>query len=130
MSKLPQQVDEIIDELYKSANLTNKKQLDLLVRTLHSSMIKAEQGGIMQVESMVASQTKNPIVIFTWGSNRGELTPLAARGYALQILEASEGAVQDAALYRAVTVDLHLDEQAAFALITGVRNNRRKFEEE
>lgn len=130
MAKLPRQVDKIIDELYEGANLTNKKRLDLLVRTLHSSMIVAEQGGVMNVESMVASQTKNPIVIFSWGSQRGELTPVEARGYAMQVLEASEAAVQDAALYRAATVDLKLGDTEAFALISGVRNNRRKFEDE
>lgn len=128
MSKLPKRVDELIDELYEAANLTNKKRLDELVRTLHSSMIPAEQGGEMKVESMVASKTKNPMVIFSWGAQRGELSPVEARGYCFQILEAAEAATQDAALYQAATKDLKLDERAAFALITGVRNNRRQYE--
>lgn len=128
MSKLPEPVQQLLDELYESANLTNKKKIDLLARNLHQSMVTSEQGGIMQVESMVASKTKNPMVIFRWGSNRGELSPIEARGYAMQIIEASEAAVQDASLYRAATNELKLDEHAAFGLITAVRNNRGKFE--
>lgn len=127
-NKLPKQVQQLLDELYEGANLTNQKKIDLLIRTLHQSMVPAEQGGTMKVESMVASQTKNPIVIFQWGSNRGELSPVAARGYAMQILEACEGAVQDAALYYAVTTDMKFDERAAFSLITAVRNTRGRFE--
>lgn len=128
--KLPESVEEIINELYDGANLTNKKRIDLLLRTLHSSMVPAVQGGVMNVESMVASQSKNAIVIFTWNDNRGELSPVQARGYALQILEASEAATQDAALFQACTVDMKLSESDAFSLITGVRNNRRRFESE
>lgn len=127
--KLPKRVQELVDELYEGANLTNKKRIDELVRTLYSAMVPAVQGGVMNVESMVASKSKNPIVIFTWNENRGELTPVQARGYAMQILEASEAAVQDAALFYAVTTELKLDERAAFGLITAVRNNRRKFED-
>lgn len=129
MAKLPKQVQELIDELYDGANLTNKKRIDELVRTLHSAMVPAVQGGVMKVESMVASKTKNPIVIFSWNENRGELSPVQARGYAMQILEASEAAVQDAALYLTATSDLKLDDNAAFGLISGVRSNRRKFED-
>jgi hypothetical protein len=130
MSKLPKRADELIDELYKSANLTNKKRLDELVRTLHASMVPAEQGGVMNVESMVASKTKLPMVIFKWGVNRGELSPIEARGYAMQILEACEAATQDAALYSGIVETMGLDEQKAFAMITMVREHRRRFEDE
>jgi hypothetical protein len=130
MSKLPKRVDELIDELYENANLTNKKRLDELVRTLHASMIPAIQGGVMKVESMVASKTKNPMVIFSWNDNRGELTPIQARGYCMQILEACEAATQDAALYDAVVNTMKMDGATAFRLITAVRGHRRKFEDE
>lgn len=130
MSKLPKRVDELLDELYDSANLTNKKKLDELKRTLHASMIPAVQGGVMNVESMVASKTKNPMVIFSWNENRGELTPIQARGYALQILEASEAATQDAALYDGMTSKLKSTPEDAFRMITLVREHRRKFENE
>lgn len=128
LTKLPERVDEIIDQLFENANLTNKKRLDELVRTLHSLMVPAKQGGVMQVESMVASKSKNPVVIFTWNDNRGELSVIEARGYAMQIIEACEAATQDAALYLTVVSDFNMDEKAAFAMITGFRKNRRKFE--
>ena len=128
-TKLPKEVDELIDALYEAANLTNKKRLDELVRTLHATMIPATQGGVMHVESMVASKSKNPMVIFSWGENRGELSVHEARSYAMQVLGATEAATQDAALYLAATADLKLDDKTAFMLITGVRNNRRKFED-
>lgn len=128
MSQLPKPVQELLDELYEGANLTNKKKIDLLVRMLHQAMVPADQGGVMMVESMVASKTKNPMVIFRWGNNRGELTPVEARQYCFQILEACEAAIQDASLYRAAINDMKLDDQAAFGLITAVRNNRGKFE--
>jgi hypothetical protein len=129
MSKLPERVDQLIDELYKAANLTNKKRLDELVRVLHASMVPAVQGGVMKVESMVASQSKQPVVVFNWNENRGELSPVEARGYALQILESCEAATQDAALYDGITRTMGMDEQKAFAMITLVRDHRRKFEE-
>lgn len=128
MSTLPKRVDELLDQLYEGANLTNKKKLDELKRTLHASMIPAVQGGVMNVESMVASKTKLPTVVFSWNDNRGELPPVQARGYALQILEACEAATQDAALYDGVVNGLKLDETTAFRLITMVRDKRRKFE--
>jgi hypothetical protein len=130
MSKLPKRVDELIDELYEGSNLTNKKRLDELGRTLHSSMIISSQGGVMNVESMVASKTKLPMVIFSWGTERGELSPIQARGYALQILEASEAATQDAALYDGVVTTMGMGEKEAFSMITLVREHRRKFEDE
>lgn len=130
MSKLPQRVDELIDELYKSANLANKKRLDELVRTLHAAMVPAEQGGVMRVESMVASKSKLPTVIFSWGTQRGELSPIEARGYCLQILEAAEAATQDAALFDAITNTMKMDEKTGFRMITAVRDHRRKFEDE
>lgn len=129
MSKLPKRVDELLNELYDSANLTNRKKIDELTRHLHATMVPAEHGGsVMAVESMVASKTKKPVVVFTWGKYRGELSPIEARQYCLQILEACEGAVQDAALYDAVTGDMKMDEKSAFVLITAVRDHRRKFE--
>jgi hypothetical protein len=130
MSKLPKRVDELIDELYQAANQTDKKRLDELVRTLHASMVPAIQGGVMKVESMVATKTKLPTVIFSWNDNRGELPPIQARGYAMQVLEACEAATQDAALYDAVVSDLKMDDSTAFRLITAVRDHRRKFEDE
>lgn len=128
VDKLPKAVQELINELYEGANLTNKKKLDLLVRTLLQTMHTSAQGGVMNVESMVASKTKNPMVIFSWGENRGELTPIQARGYAFQILEASEAAVQDASLYRGIVETMNMDETKAFAMISLVRDHRRKFE--
>lgn len=130
MGKLPDPVQQLIEELYESANLTNKKKLDLLTRTLHASMVKAEAGGIMRVESMVSMKTKNPVVVVTWGTNRGELSPIEARQYAMQIIESCESSIQDAALYSAVTTTLKMDETAAVGLIAAVRDHRRKFEEE
>lgn len=126
--KLPSRVTELLQELFDSANLTNKKKIDELTRTLRASMVVADQGGVMNVESMVASQTKTPMVIFSWNKNRGELTPIQARQYALQILEASEAAVQDATLYEVITRGDKMDEKHAFALINMVRDTRRKFE--
>jgi hypothetical protein len=130
MSKpqLPKQVDALIDELYQSANLTNKKRLDELVRTLHATMVPAEHDPVMKVESMVASKSKQPVAVFKWGTMRGELSPVQARGYALQILEACEAATQDAALYDGIVNALGMDEQRAFAMITLVRDHRRQFE--
>lgn len=128
MSKLPTRVDELIDELYDAANLTNKKRLDELKRTLHATMVPAESDPIMSVESMVASKTKQPVAVFTWGAMRGELSPVQARGYALQILEACEAATQDAALYDGVVNTMKMGDKEAFAMITLVRDHRRKFE--
>lgn len=129
MNKLPKRVQELIDELYEVQNLTNKKKVDELVRTIHASMTVADQGGVMHVESMVASTTKNPMVVFEWGSNRGELTPVEARQYALQILQAAEGGVQDASLFRIITgEEMKLEPAHAFAIIGKVREARRKFE--
>lgn len=99
------------------------QQLDVVL----AGYVPADGGGIMKVESMVASKTKNPIVIFTWGSNKGELDPIAARGYAMQIMEASEAAIQDASLFRAIKETGGTDEQG-FAMITAVRNHRGAFE--
>lgn len=127
--KLPEKVQEMLDELYKSSSQTNKKKVDELTRYLHSSMIPAEQGGEMHVESMVGSKDSRPLVIFSWGSNRGELTPIVARGYALQILSAAEAAVQDAVLYNVVTKNGG-DEKQAFSMINAVRNERSKFDED
>ncbi len=124
---LPKQVKSLFDDLMEVKGQDVKK-LDELLRVVVSSMVPAEQGGVMHVESMVASKTKNPMVIFTWNDNRGELTPLEARQYAMQILESAEAGVQDAALYRAVTTDLKLDDDTAFRMVTAVRNNRRQFE--
>lgn len=129
MYKMPERIEQLIDELYESANLTNKKKIDELKRTMFAAMIPAEQGGEMRVESMVASKTKNPMVIFSWGSNRGELSPIQARQYCFQILEAAEAAVQDAALYHGVMQKLGGDENTAFGLITLVRETRRKYED-
>jgi hypothetical protein len=125
MSNLPKRVDELIDELHKSANLTNKKRLDELVRT-RASVVPAVQGGVMNVESMVASKTKLPMVIFKWNDNRGELSPVEARGYAMQILEACEAATQDAALYTGIVETMGLEDNKAFAMINLVRDHRRK----
>lgn len=88
MSKLPKRVDDLLQELYEAANLTNKKRIDELKRTLHATMVQAESDPVMSVECMVASKTKQPTVVCTWGAMRGELSPVQARGYALQILEA------------------------------------------
>jgi hypothetical protein len=86
----------------------------------------------MNVESMVASKTKNPVVVFRWGTERGELSPIEARGYAMQVLEASEAAVQDAALYRAMTVDTKASPKEAakmaYMLINLVRKHRAAVE--
>ena len=91
-------------------------------------MVPAERDPVMSVESMIASKTKQPTVVCTWGAMRGELAPVQARGYALQILEACEAATQDAALYDGITRTMGMDERGAFAMITLVRDHRRKFE--
>jgi hypothetical protein len=131
---LPVAVRALIDELYAAANLTNKKKIDLLARTISATMVPNKGGGAMRVESMVSLQSKNPVVVFKWGREKGELSPVMARGYALQILEAAEGAVQDASLYRAVMDTRGKEspeegEKMAFALINMVRDNRRSVEE-
>jgi hypothetical protein len=125
---IPDPVAKIIDELGSTASRADRAKLDLLIRTLQQAMAPAEQGGAMEVESMVASKTKNPVVIFRWGSQRGELSPIEARSYAMQILEASEAAVQDATVYRVIREELKLEDAQAFGLIMAIRNNRGKFE--
>lgn len=127
MTELPKEVQKLLNELYKVQNLSNKKKVDELMRTLHASMVPAVQGGVMNVESMIASKSKSPIVIFTWNENRGELTPVQARQYALQIMESAEAAVQDATIYEVLTRDGG-DEKNAIGLVRMIRENRRKFE--
>jgi hypothetical protein len=131
---LPKAVLELIDELHASANNMTKKKIDQLARTINATMVKNIAGGEMRVESMVASNTKNPVVIFAWGQNRGELSPIQARQYALQIIESAEAATQDAALYKAImdtrkpTDTEEEAERMAFAFINMVRDNRRAVE--
>lgn len=50
---------------------------------------------IIHVETMVASESKQGKVIFSWGDLKGELTPSEARVHALSILEAADAAETD-----------------------------------
>jgi hypothetical protein len=128
-SRIPKAAKEIIDELYDGANLTNKKRIDLLVRTLEATVVPADQGGVMSVESIVSSKDARPLVLFQWGDKRGELTPAQARGYCMQILAATEAGVQDAALIAAVKANDGSEDQA-YGLIKAVREFRGQFEKE
>jgi hypothetical protein len=92
-------------------------------------MVKAEQGGVMKVESMVSNKDGRPLVVFTWGEKRGELTTIQARGICLQMLEAAEAGTQDAALYQAILANEGTEDQA-FAMIGAVRHFREQFDEE
>jgi hypothetical protein len=126
---LPVDIRATINKLKKSADESQLQMLDKLDRQL-GAMVPADRGdGVMRVESMVNSTDKNPAVSFIWGSNKGVLDPITARGYAMQIIEACEAAIQDAALYRAITSNGGTD-QDAFGMINLVRDHRRKFEEE
>lgn len=52
----------------------------------------------IEVESMVASRSREPFVVLKWGAESGQLTPAQARDHARRILEAAEAADQDAFL--------------------------------
>lgn len=132
---LPKDIRETLEKLKDNANGKNLTLLNELDRKL-GAMVPAEGGGEMRVESMVASTTGNPEVTFIWGINKGQLSIVAAKGYAMQILESCEAAVQDAALYRAFTEgpmaegnDPKEQELMAWRVISLVRDNRGHFEQ-
>jgi hypothetical protein len=50
---------------------------------------------LIQIKSMVASQSKQGMVVLRWGTMSGELTPNEARLHALAILEAADAAETD-----------------------------------
>lgn len=130
---LPADVRQALTRIHHRARDKGDKKLRQLTEELDrklAGMVPADDGGgMMKVESMVASQTKNPVVIFTWGTNKGELGPAQAKSYAMQIIEASEAATQDAALWRGVVDMDGGDEDMAIRLIQIIRDNRRHFEE-
>lgn len=126
---LPENIRHIMNKLKDGAVGKDVALLDALDVSL-ASMVPADNGdGVMRVESMVSSKDKNPVITFIWGTMKGELDPITARGYALQILETCEAAVQDASLYRAI-VDSGGTDQHAFTMINLIRENRRKFEQQ
>lgn len=55
-----------------------------------------ESDGVIHVESLVSSSTREGVVVFKWGDRRGQLTPDEARAHALVILEVAEAAEADA----------------------------------
>lgn len=130
---LPKNVRDAITTLHEHAADIGDKRLRAKIENLDrqlGSMVPADNGdGVMRVESMVNSRDKNPAISFIWGSMKGVLDPVTARGYALQIIESCEAAVQDATLYRVITSNGGSD-QDAFHMINLVRDNRRRFEEE
>lgn len=134
---LPKNIRETLEQIKNNvpAGAKAQKLLQKLDVQL-AAMVPAKGGGEMRVESMVASGSKNPEITFTWGENKGQLSVTAAKGYAMQILESCEAAVQDAALFRAITStegglgkDAKEAEQMAWAMITLVRKHRGHFEQ-
>jgi hypothetical protein len=132
---LPKGIRQTLEKLKDNANGANLSLLNKLDRQL-AGMVPADGGGVMRVESMVSSDSKNPEVTFIWGQNKGQLGVIEAKGYAMQILESCEAAVQDAALYRAFTEgpmaeghDPKEQEHMAWRMIQLVRDNRGAFEQ-
>lgn len=132
---LPKNIRATMEQLRQMGNPKIRDILQTLDVQL-ASMIPADGGGVMRVESMVASRDKNPEVVFIWGKNKGQLSVIAAKGYAMQILESCEAAIQDAALYRAFTDgpmaeghDPKDQEEMAWRIIQLVRDNRGAFEQ-
>src|SRR4051812_7590699 len=126
---LPKDIRVTIQKLKNRANKEDLRLLQKLDVQL-GRMVPAERGdGVMRVESGVSSTTKLPFVTVTWGTLKGQLSPIEARQYALQIMETAEASIQDAALLSGA-VELNMGEDTGFRLIQMVREHRRKFEQE
>jgi hypothetical protein len=127
------EIRQLLDKIKKDSTEKQRRLLDDLDRKL-ANTVPVEDSHVMRVESTVASETKNPEVVFLWGANKGQLDVITARNYALQIIEACEAAVQDASLYRAISNsqkdgDPEKTDTMAFQLINLVREERRHFEQ-
>lgn len=127
---LPKNIREIMTKLRQKAP-EHEKLIMALYRAL-AGMVPATNDGVLHVEAMIAMLTKQPMVTFRWGTNKGELTPIEARQHAMHILQACEAAIQDAAIFRAfqnADKDPVKAEKMASHVISMVRLNRAKFEE-
>ena len=76
--------------------------------------------------SMVSYRTREPMVSIYWPTNQdaAQLTPEAARRFALSIIESAEAAEQDAFLIAWGTTKIGLDDGRAAQILNDYRNWR------
>ncbi len=127
---LPKNIRDTIRKLRNGANEEQRKLIDILDVSL-GSMVPAVSDGMIHAESMVTSRERKPMVVMRWGNNKGELSPIEARQFALSVINAAEAAVQDAAIFDfMMTQSSNSKEQDGYRMIAMVRDHRRKFEDE
>lgn len=81
------------------------------------------------VESMVASQTGEPMVVLRWYDHSAQLTPHEAREHALSILAAADAAESDATLV-VFARKAGMDKQKQAAFVQAYRTHRQEQQEQ
>lgn len=81
---------------------------------------------IINMESLVSSQTGKAWVKVTWGTMAGQLTPEEARIHALKMLEVAGGAELDAIMFDYFAKTIGLGPERAARAISDFREIRNK----
>jgi hypothetical protein len=84
------------------------------------------EGSLIVAQAMVSASTGEPMVMLTWGSQAGQVTPEEARQHALIVLEAAASAETDSFLFNFLVNRIQTDQDRAGQLLMDFRAWRQR----
>lgn len=120
-------VDEQVARLRSAWRYSSAEARRVWVPEVLGELFGPRQGeGPIDVSSLVASRSGEPVVALRWGPQAGQLSPEEARAHALMILEAAAAADADAFLVSFLQHVVGVDETTAGQLLVEFRQWRQR----